>query len=343
MNGMVRIMGGAGTVMLCALMLGACGPSENSPTPPKPLGVDETARTSATLSTNCIRIGDPVELTLTALHRTNAAVAFPELAKGKAVIVRDRVRTEEAGPEGTVLTQERLQLTSLTVTNHVLGDQTDILVTTPEGVFTQSMPFVTLEVVTSLAPGETELRPMDWTPAHWPAPPSRWVLWAGLALVVLAALTALAWAAARHPGLVRAPVIPEAPAHETALTALAELRGRDWIARGLVEPFFVELSGIVRRYVEGRFGLRAPERTTEEFIHDAMHAPGWSSSQRTLLAGFLEQCDLVKFARHVPGGGEMVRALDAAEGFVRETMPPPGAEQDAMSAAAVPMPEGGAA
>ena len=33
-----------------------------------------------------------------------------------------------------------------------------------------------------------------------------------------------------------------------------------------IEAFFVEISAIIRRYLEDRFELRAPELTTEEFL-----------------------------------------------------------------------------
>lgn len=81
------------------------------------------------------------------------------------------------------------------------------------------------------------------------------------------------------------------------------------------------MSGIVRHYLEDRFGLRAPERTTEEFIRDALASRALSAAHRELVAGFLEQSDLVKFARHAPGQADMRNALDSAERLVRETMP----------------------
>ena len=111
------------------------------------------------------------------------------------------------------------------------------------------------------------------------------------------------------------------PPHRLALDALADLRAKGWIEALQIEPFYVALSGIVRRYLEGRFGLRAPERTTEEFIRDALSSKKLSDAHRDLVAGFLEQSDLVKFARHAPGPSDMHNALDSAERLVRETMP----------------------
>ena len=105
------------------------------------------------------------------------------------------------------------------------------------------------------------------------------------------------------------------------LALIESLRAKGWIEALNVEPFYVELSAIVRRYLEARFGLRAPERTTEEFIRDALTSKKLSDPHRDLVAGFLEQSDLVKFARHAPGPTDMRNALESAERLVHETMP----------------------
>ena len=272
------------------------------------------------MSTNRIRIGDLVDVTLAVLHRDGATVGFPNPARGKDVVVRDAKTETEAFPNGLRRTTQKLRLTSLTVTNHVVGENASLLVSTPQGVATNAYPFLSLEVVSSLKPGEQEIRPAKGGLAHWPAPPSR-RLW--IALAILAALAA-AFLALRK--ILTTPrtflhMPPPVPPHEIALNALADLRAKGWIETLQIEPFYVALSGIVRRYLEGRFGLRAPERTTEEFIRDALTSRKLSDAHRDLVAGFLEQSDLVKFARHAPGQADMRNALDSAERLVRETMP----------------------
>jgi predicted TIM-barrel fold metal-dependent hydrolase len=75
----------------------------------------------------------------------------------------------------------------------------------------------------------------------------------------------------------------------------------------------------VRRYLEGQLGLRAPERTTEEFLYETSRDHALSAEHRELLAAFLQESDLVKFARLRPGEQDKQRAWAAAERFVRET------------------------
>ena len=84
---------------------------------------------------------------------------------------------------------------------------------------------------------------------------------------------------------------------------------------------YILVSSCLRRYVEDRFGLRAPEITTEEFLDAVRDDPALERSDRGLLGEFLAECDLVKFARHVPAALEAEAATTTAEAFVRETAP----------------------
>jgi hypothetical protein len=117
-----------------------------------------------------------------------------------------------------------------------------------------------------------------------------------------------------------APVIIEAP-HERALRELNELAARDLPNKGLVLDFYVLLSDAVRHYVEGRFGIHAPEQTTKEFLTAARHHPQIVDDHQRLLASFLRAADMVKYAAQRPGPSECERGLDAARGFVRESAP----------------------
>ena len=300
-----------------ALLVAGCSPP-GPQAPALPAGQDFSI--SAALSTNQIRIGDPVDLTLTAVHRDGTTVAFPDLANGKDVVVRDAKTESAAFTNGVRRTVQTVRLTSLTVTNHVLGEKASIRVSTPAGVQTNAVPFLSLEVVSSLAPGEKDPRPAKGGLAQWPAPPSRWA-WIALALLAAlgAAFLALRKFLTTPRTFLRLP--PPVPPHQIALEAIEALRQKGWIEALQIEPFYVALSGIVRRYLEARFNLRAPERTTEEFIRDALSSRKLSDAHRDLVAGFFEQSDLVKFARHAPGQADMHNALDSAERLVRETMP----------------------
>src|SRR5439155_17507093 len=104
-----------------------------------------------------------------------------------------------------------------------------------------------------------------------------------------------------------------------AMDAIHRIDMAGWLEQSQVDRFYTELSGVIRHYVEDRFGLRAPERTTEEFLQELTQRPILSGEQRLALAHFLEQCDLVKFAQVRPTAGEGQAALHAARAFVEAT------------------------
>jgi hypothetical protein len=137
----------------------------------------------------------------------------------------------------------------------------------------------------------------------------------------LAALTLLVlgwrWLRRRRRHAERA--APPRPAHEIAAEALRALRARRLPEVGEFKEFYSALSDIVRRYLEDRFRVRAPEMTTEEFLAATARGATLERSHRALLGTFLGESDLVKFARFVPTLGDSERAMVAAERFVDDT------------------------
>jgi hypothetical protein len=116
-------------------------------------------------------------------------------------------------------------------------------------------------------------------------------------------------------------------AYDEAIARLAALEAGGAPDADRADAWFVELSMIVRRYLEGRFALRAPELTTEEFLSEARRAAELTPAHRDQLTSFLERCDRVKFAGYRPDEGESLATLRAARAFVDDTRavaaPPP--------------------
>jgi Domain of unknown function (DUF4381) len=82
---------------------------------------------------------------------------------------------------------------------------------------------------------------------------------------------------------------------EIALQQLEDIRGL--MQPSSVREFSIAISDIVRRYIEDEFKVTATHRTTEEFLHDLLESTMASlAAHRNLLAQFLNQCDMAKFA-----------------------------------------------
>jgi hypothetical protein len=85
---------------------------------------------------------------------------------------------------------------------------------------------------------------------------------------------------------------PRTPA-ELALAALDEARARS--GHEAPDRYAWALSEALRQYIESRFALRAPTRTTEEFLHDLATPDSALATHRDELGDFLAHCDRVKF------------------------------------------------
>lgn len=138
---------------------------------------------------------------------------------------------------------------------------------------------------------------------------------AGLVLLIVG-LMALAWWLwrRRKPKAEQARLVPpDERARERLKEALS------WIDQP--ERFCTVVSEILRVYLEERFGLKAPERTTEEFLSELARSAALDARHKALLAEFLTQCDLAKFARANPGRLELESLHGSGLRLVDETSP----------------------
>jgi hypothetical protein len=149
--------------------------------------------------------------------------------------------------------------------------------------------------------------------------PSIWTwVWWTFAALALAAIGWWAWQRWRKKKE-SSPLAPVIPPHERARERLRE-------ALGLIHqprPFCISVSDTIRLYLEDRFSLHAPDRTTEEFLDELQTSAVLTLDQKRTLGEFLMRCDLVKFARYEPAEPELRGLYDAAVRLIDETQPPP--------------------
>ena len=113
--------------------------------------------------------------------------------------------------------------------------------------------------------------------------------------------------------------LPKKTPYEKAVERLMILKEKGFPEKGMFTEYYVELSNIVRYYLEDRFSLRAPEMTTEEFLNKVRAGWNVTSVKKTFLKDFLSHCDLVKFAKYGPSTDEAILSLKSAEKFLEET------------------------
>lgn len=155
-------------------------------------------------------------------------------------------------------------------------------------------------------------------PMDVPAPPRQFQWWYVLVGVLIAgvAVWALIHLGARKKS---PPPLIVRPAHEVAFERLAELGQAGLAEKGEFKAFFQEISGILRSYIEARYGLRATDQTTEEFLHAIRDADYLNGEHKVSLKSFMSLSDLVKFAEHEPTDADIQGAFDHCRDFITAT------------------------
>ncbi len=281
------------------------------------------------LSPDAPVIGDPITLRIEATAEDGVEVLMP--AFGEALgrfTIQDFVPRSTLDADGRTVYSQRYTLQAPRSGEHRLPalliefiDRRPGQSPTPEGrdayeLLTEAISFEVASVVpdsasADLSPPRARLDSLD---RGGPAP---YYVLGGLLLALLVAspFAYRAWLAWRERA-------EERSAYEIARSELDAL-----IAAGAPSPdrperidaFFVSLSSIVRNYLERRFRLRSPELTTERFLEVVSASPDLTDAHQSLLQHFLRQCDLVKFAHHVPSKEDIREAITAASEFLDDT------------------------
>ena len=148
-------------------------------------------------------------------------------------------------------------------------------------------------------------------------PPLSWKLVLGAGCLVLGAVVVgfLIWLGIRY--IARRVKEHRMSPIERAWVELDRLLKKGLPGRGRYKDFYVELTMVVRRYVQRKYGIKAPHLTTEEFFAELAKSNNQTIEQSNNLRRFLESADLVKFAG-VEATPEMAdEATDSAKGYLK--------------------------
>ncbi|MFC1478455.1 DUF4381 family protein [Candidatus Margulisiibacteriota bacterium] len=100
---------------------------------------------------------------------------------------------------------------------------------------------------------------------------------------------------------------------EIALEALAELEKMQVQSPEEIKEYYVRISEIIRRYLEQKYETAVMEATTTE-IMSLIQQGSWQKPEQ--IEKFLEDSDIVKFAKYLPGKNEMRAILDIAKRII---------------------------
>ncbi len=276
------------------------------------------------VDTTTMRIGDVVTYSIIVARDESTQVRLPSLGANLGGFeIRDFNVRKPTKKDGKIVERVDYLISTFDTGDFVIPPVTIEYRTPPDTVWHELRSQPIKIHVASLNPDEAgdirDIKPPLSIPFDWMR-----VVW--IALLVLVGVAAgvfgFYFVRKRRQGEALFPARrePPRPAHEIALEELDRLFHSDLLERGEIKLFHIRISEIIRRYVEGRFGVPALDMTTSEIL-DSLRDGVLDDNERETLRVFLEDCDLVKFAKYVPTKEEIDATVDRAYTFVRSTQP----------------------
>jgi hypothetical protein len=264
------------------------------------LPLSAQTRVFTTVDSTQVTVGDRVTLTVSVDHEISARVAWPDsLDLGPFEVLEARAGLPEVsgtrGRSTAVLSLTVFELGEVEIPSFELQ-----VLSEDGGVEVVSTDRYGIEVVSVGADETGDIREIRG-PMAIAISAVRVALFAILLVILLILAYALFRRLRRRPSDDSTPVPgpPLRPPHEIALEALDRLAASPMLERGQVKEYHIEISDILRRYVEARFGVPALEMTTWEVV-EGLERFGVEREFRDEARSFLDRCDLVKFAKVRP-------------------------------------------
>lgn len=273
------------------------------------------------VSQTTMNIGDKIRYTITVDAIPELQVEFPQFGDNiGGFTIKDFSEAEPKKHKGRIIYQQWYTLDTYTTGSYTITAPVVFYTDVDGRKLEIEGEEITVEVKSVLPEGEEPQDLKDITdPVELPV--NNTPLLVGIVvgiLVIAGGVAAFLWLRRRKKSQEE---IVRKPPHIIAYEQLETLIASGLIKEGRIEEYYVLLSDTIRTYLESRFGLRAPEMTTEEFLAAAAKDSNLKGEHKKLLSRFLTHCDLVKFARYGPDVEEMKSAYESAKQFVHESAP----------------------
>ncbi|SDF00052.1 Oxygen tolerance [Mucilaginibacter pineti] len=285
----------------------------------------QTPQAGAKLDRTSIMLGEQTQLHLSLKFKVKDKVEFPVLKDsiGKIQIV-------SSSKTDTIFDKDDLSLETIhksyTVTAFDSGEYVipSYAFKTPAGVV--SSPPLSLNVTpptdidTSKAfkdikqPLTVKYTFLDWLRDNWK------LVAGGFAAILVIAGIIYYFIKRPKKEVVVEEVKPAIPPHIIALQKLAEIRDKKLWQQEQTKQYYIELSDVVREYLESRYAIQALEQTSDE-IFASLRYMDIAEEQRNVLRQTLILADLVKFAKEKPLPFENEQTIENAMSFVTKTQP----------------------
>jgi hypothetical protein len=123
----------------------------------------------------------------------------------------------------------------------------------------------------------------------------------------------------KNQPFIKLPEKPKEPAHLIAIRALDALKAKKLWQTGFEKEYYIELSDIIREYIENRFNIPTFERTSHELLEIIEYQNLIEKQLFGQLNQLLTLSDLAKFAKYRPLPNENDLCLKNSYSFVEQT------------------------
>lgn len=262
-----------------------------------------TVLLEAKVDRNKITIGDLIKYSIVVTSDENIEIQMPDLgANLGAFEIRDYVDSEPSKKDGQII-----QVREYIISTYDIGDYQIPPVTVSyrvgedsvwKDLTTENLKITVESLVASEEGDIRDIKPPLEIPKNW----WRTIRFAVAGLLVLLVIVLVfIYLKRRKQGksLIPRREKPTRPPHETAIEELEKLIQEQLLEKGETKEYYIRISEIIRQYIEDRFFIIALEMTTHQLI-ESLKESEVEPEVCNEVENFLNQCDLVKFAKYKP-------------------------------------------
>ena len=282
---------------------------------------------SAKLEKSTITIGDQIKLNLQVTSPENYSVAFPILGdtitKKVEIVNKSKIDTSFSADKKSKIFKQTLTISSydsgywaippFEFTFNLKNDTSKKKLLTEAILLTvNTLPVDTNKAIKDIKiPFEAPMTFRELIP---------YILGGIAMLAVIIIIIFVSMKLLKKEPILKRETKPKLPPHEIAIIELQKLRDSKLWQQNMIKLFYINLTDILRIYIEGRFGVMAMEMTTDE-ITKCFKTIDIANDLKDKLKHILDLADLAKFAKIQPLPNENDLALSKAFDFVNETKP----------------------
>lgn len=281
----------------------------------------QDAKVNARIDARQITVGDQVRLFIEADNNNGTGrlqwAVIPDTFNTLEVVERGKIDTSKQGD--VTVYKQRLVITGFdSGVFNIPSFQFAVIPNSgnPYTVQTDSFPLTVQTVPVDTTKGFKGIKGIIYVKSSW----RDYALQITGGLIVVALIAFIIIYFMRHKKVVIKPQGPPESLQAKTMRLLNELEAKQLWQKQQVKQYYVELTDIVRSYIEERFSTPAMELTTDELLYKAQFHKELQP-YHDLLATILHTADLAKFAKAEPLPQEHIDAMEKAKQIVDRSKP----------------------